>query len=120
MQLNHTLYAKKETKQSDLELQCTAEKVEMRGFLFLCFYDLQIWNVSPPSCPRLDHAQLVSKAFDHSCPDRTYSIQPVWPKKPNTTSFSFTVELLSKGKGDNMLHTLHVNKESDRTFQFPL
>lgn len=68
MQLRLNLCTKKtktQKGQSHLGLQRTAQKVEIRGFLFL-FYDLQIWNVSPPSCLRLDHAPLVRGTYEHS------------------------------------------------------
>lgn len=34
---NHLPVCKQETKRTDLQLRYTAQKVEMRGFLFLCF-----------------------------------------------------------------------------------
>lgn len=46
------------------------------------FYDLQIWNVSPPSCPRLHQAQLVRATYEHSplLIHTTYK-KPVWARK---------------------------------------
>lgn len=37
MQLNHTLYAKKKQNSQTWSCNVQQQKVEMRGFLFLCF-----------------------------------------------------------------------------------
>lgn len=70
MQLNHTLHAKKKQNSLRLGVAMYSTKSRNERLSIFVFYDLQIWNVSPPSCLRLDQAQLVRKTYDHSCPDR--------------------------------------------------
>lgn len=68
------------------------------------FYDLQIWNVSPPSCLRLDHAQRVRRTYQHSCPDTTLAYKSGFELENNTISLRLTVETSLKGKEDTVQH----------------
>lgn len=74
------------------------------------FYDLQIWNASPPSCLRLDHAQLVRGTHEHSLLIHTTYKKPAGATQlTNCFKEIFEKKLreLLKCEGSNMLHPLY-------------
>lgn len=83
-----------QTDRLAVAMYCTKSRNE-RLSIFI-FYDLQIWNVSPPSCLRLDHAQRVRRTFQHSCPDTTLAYTSGFELENNTVSLRLKVEISLK------------------------